>query len=100
MARTNLSYLGTTFVHRTLKKCVDLGKNNEYETICMQDDQNGQKTMALPSADKTKLTGFILSKKKIFLVANGLVWQLMVTPLFTCLDYKGFSSIFIKAFSF
>jgi hypothetical protein len=65
----------------------------------MQDDQKGQKTMVLPSAEKTSLTRFVLSKK-IFLVANGLVWQLMVTPLFTCLDYKGFSSIFIKAFSF
>jgi hypothetical protein len=28
----------------------------------MQDDQNGQKTMVLPSADKTRLTHFILSK--------------------------------------
>jgi hypothetical protein len=47
--------------------------------LCMQDDQNDQKTMALPSADNTRLTRFILSKKN--LVANGLVWQLMVTPL-------------------
>jgi hypothetical protein len=47
--------------------------------LCMPDDQNGQKTMVLPSADKTRLTRFILSKKS--LVANGLVWQLMVTPL-------------------
>jgi hypothetical protein len=29
----------------------------------MQDDQNGQKTMVLPSADKTRLTRVILSKK-------------------------------------
>jgi hypothetical protein len=29
----------------------------------MQDDQNGQKTIVLPSADKTRLTRFILSKK-------------------------------------
>jgi hypothetical protein len=63
----------------------------------MQDDQKGQKTMVLPSAEKTSLTHFVLSKK---IAANGLVWQLMVTPLFTFLDYKGFSSIFIKAFSF
>jgi hypothetical protein len=31
--------------------------------LCMLDDQNGQKTMVLPSADKTRLTHFILSKK-------------------------------------
>jgi hypothetical protein len=46
----------------------------------MQDDQNGQKTMVLLSADKAWITRFIPSKK-IFLVAHGLVWQLMVTPL-------------------
>jgi hypothetical protein len=34
--------------------------------LCMQDDQNGQKTMVLPSAEKTRLTHFILSKKKYF----------------------------------
>jgi hypothetical protein len=45
----------------------------------MQDNQNGQKTTVLPSADKTRLTHFTLSKN--ILVANGLVWQLMVTPL-------------------
>jgi hypothetical protein len=28
---------------------------------CMQEDQNGQKTMVLQSADKTRLTRFILS---------------------------------------
>jgi hypothetical protein len=59
----------------------------------MQDDQNGQKMMVLPSADKTRLTRFILSKK-IFLVANSLVWQLMVTPLLTCLGIQGKLSIF------
>jgi hypothetical protein len=31
--------------------------------LCMQDDQNGQKMMVLPSADKTRLTHFTLSKK-------------------------------------
>jgi hypothetical protein len=46
----------------------------------MQDNQNGQKTMVLPSADKTRLTRFILSNKK-FLADNSQVWQLMVTPL-------------------
>jgi hypothetical protein len=45
----------------------------------MQDNQNDQKTMVLPSAEKTRLTHFILSKN--ILVANGLVWQLMATPL-------------------
>jgi hypothetical protein len=52
--------------------------------LCMQDNQNGQKR----SADKTRLTHFILLKK-ILLVANGLVWQLMVTPLWTCLALQG-----------
>jgi hypothetical protein len=55
----------------------------------MQDDQKGQKTMVLPSAEKTSLTRFVLSKK-IFLVANGLVWQLMVTPLWSCLGIQDF----------
>jgi hypothetical protein len=39
--------------------------------LCMHYDQNGQETMVLPSADKTRLTHFILLKT-IFLVANGL----------------------------
>jgi hypothetical protein len=30
---------------------------------------------------------YVLSKK-IFLVSNDLVWQLMVTPLRTCLDLQ------------
>jgi hypothetical protein len=34
--------------------------------LCTQDDQNGEKTMVLPSADKTRLTRFILSGKNIF----------------------------------
>jgi hypothetical protein len=46
----------------------------------MQDDQNGQKAMVLTSAEKTRLTRFTYTIKKI-LVANGLVWQLMVTAL-------------------
>jgi hypothetical protein len=33
--------------------------------LCMQDDQNGQKMMVLPSAEKTRLTCFILLKKKL-----------------------------------
>jgi hypothetical protein len=37
------------------------------------------KTMVLPSADKTRLAHFLLSKN--ILVANDLVWKLMVIPL-------------------
>jgi hypothetical protein len=37
------------------------------------------KMMLLPSADKARLTRFILSKN--ILVANDLVWQLMVKTL-------------------
>jgi hypothetical protein len=44
--------------------------------LLMQDDQNGQNTMALPSADKTRLTHFIPSKniyssKRPSLAADG-----------------------------
>jgi hypothetical protein len=50
--------------------------------LCNQDDQNGQKTMLLTSAEETRLTCFILSQN-IFSVVNNLVWQLMLTPLWT-----------------
>jgi hypothetical protein len=44
--------------------------------LCKQNDQNGQKTIVLPSADKTRLTRFILSKnmfscKRPSLAADG-----------------------------
>jgi hypothetical protein len=45
----------TTKTHRNLRSRSGMH-------LCMQDDQNGQKTMVLPSADKTRLTRFILSK--------------------------------------
>jgi hypothetical protein len=50
--------------------------------LCNQDDQNGQKAMVLTSAEETRLTCFILSQN-IFSVVNNLVWQLMLTPLWT-----------------
>jgi hypothetical protein len=37
----------------------------------MQDDQNGQKTMVLTSADKTRLTKFFFSSKRSSLAADG-----------------------------
>jgi hypothetical protein len=44
--------------------------------LCVQDDQNGQKMMVLPSAEKARLTHFILSKnifssKQPSLTADG-----------------------------
>jgi hypothetical protein len=47
------------------------------------------------SAEKTRLTRFILSKK---IVANGLDRQLMVTPLWACLGIQGKLSIFQQYF--
>jgi hypothetical protein len=40
--------------------------------LCMQDDQNGQKTRVLTSAEETRLTCFILLQN-IFSVVNNLV---------------------------
>jgi hypothetical protein len=34
--------------------------------LCMQHDKNGRKMMVLPSADKKRLTHFLLSKINIF----------------------------------
>jgi hypothetical protein len=42
--------------------------------LCMQEDQNGQKTMVLPSADKTRLTRFILSKKSLEADGNTIIY--------------------------
>jgi hypothetical protein len=68
--------------------------------LCVQDDQNGQRMLVLPSADKTtRLTCFILSIK-IVLVANNLVRQPMVKPSRTCLAFQVLLSIFMKTFSF
>jgi hypothetical protein len=61
--------------------------------LCMQDDQNGQKMMVLTWAEETRLTCFILLQN-IFSVVNNLVWQLMLTPLWTCLGIQGKSSVF------
>jgi hypothetical protein len=46
----------------------------------MQDDQNGRKIIGVPSAAMARLTPLIITKE-IFLAVNGLVCQLMVTPL-------------------
>jgi hypothetical protein len=65
--------------------------------VCMQDDQNGQKTMVLSSADKIRLTPFILSVLYYFssklpsLAADGNT--IIYWPWYVCMELTKTTSI-------